>query len=534
MTQNNDAISFLMENGLTSDEISKYLSDGISMDELVTAVQGLVSRRESVGADAGSIKPADYSDAGNADVFVREYSAHLIFVDSMGWLFWDGKRWERSEHKALMLALEFSERMRIEAMEEYTAALHKEATAKANNPDGGEDVKKAVEATKRAKAYLSHANITRRAARIKAILELSKPGLHMPGSAMDAIPTELNTRAGIIDLVTGEQKHHRQSSYCTMITAETEDADGAAEAWQDFLDVITCDDKELKDFLQMVVGMALFGKVYHEGIVFAVGDGRNGKSTFFNAVGAVLGDYTGYINIDVITTRGSNDKASLATLRGKRMVIAGELEEGRRLSAATVKKLASTDPFQVEEKYKQPEIIKPSHTLFLFTNHLPRVGSTDLGTWRRILNVPFNAVIDPKQSVQNFGDILAKHAGGAILAWAVEGAQRFAANNFHLDIPQCVKDATEAYRRRESWLENFIEECCEVVPNGRIKASALYAGYKFRAENTREPVRSTKDFAAEMDRIGRPYVLSGGTKYYLGLKLNCENLPVGGVVGSRY
>ena len=145
MTQNNDAISYLMENGLSSDEISRYLSEGISAAELVKAVQSIVSRREAVNSDNTSVKPADYSDAGNAEVFVREYSSHLAFVDSMGWLFWDGKRWERSEHKALMLAIEFSERLRLEAMEEYTTALQQEAATKANNPDGGEDVKKAAE-----------------------------------------------------------------------------------------------------------------------------------------------------------------------------------------------------------------------------------------------------------------------------------------------------------------------------------------------------------------------------------------------------
>lgn len=530
MTLNNDAISFLIENGLTSDEIMKYRNDGIAIEELVAAVQGITSRRESVNSDTQSVKPADFSDAGNAEVFSREYSRHLAYVDSMGWLYWNGKKWDRNEHKALLLAVEFSARLRMEAMEEYTAALHAEAVAKANNPDGGEEVKKAAEVTKQAKAFLNHANITRRAARIKAILELSKPNLHVPGSAIDANPVELNTSDGIIDIRTGERKCHRQSSYCTMITSETVDADGAEEAWQSFLDVITCYDRELKDFLQMVVGMALFGKVYHEGIVFAVGDGRNGKSTFFNAVGAVLGDYTGYINIDVITTRGSGDKAALATLRGKRMVIAGELEEGRRLSAATVKKLASTDPFQVEEKYKQPETVKPSHTLFLFTNHLPRVGSTDLGTWRRILNVPFNAVIDPKQSVQNLGDILAKTASSAILAWAVEGSQRFAANSFHLDIPQCVKDATEEYRRRENWLKNFIDECCEVGDGFRVQASILYAEYKTWAENAREYIRCEKDFAAEMDRLGYTYVLPKRQKHYIGLKLRFVELMGEGYV----
>ena len=529
---NNDAISYLMENGMSSADIYRYRNEGISMAELVKAVQGIVSRRESVNSDNTTVKPADYSDAGNAEVFVREYSSHLTFVDSMGWLFWDGKRWERSEHKALMLAIEFSERLRLEAMEEYTTALQQEAAAKANNPDGGEEVKKATEATKRAKAYLAHANGTRRAARIKAILELSKPGLHIPGSAMDAIPTELNTQGGIVDLVTGEWKYHRQASYCTMITAETEDADEAAEVWQTFLDQITCDSRELKDFLQMVVGMSLFGKVYHEGIVFAVGDGRNGKSTFFNAVGAVLGDYTGYINIDVITTKGSNDKASLATLRGKRLVIAGELEEGRRLSAATVKKLASTDPFQVEEKYKQPEIVRPSHTLCLFTNHLPRVSSTDEGTWRRILVLPFNAVIQPDQSIQNFGDTLAKNASNAILTWAIEGAQRFAANGFHLDIPQCVKDVTMEYRRRENFLTKFIDECCEVSPNARIQASVLYAEYKTWAGNAGEYIRCERDFSDEMDKLGYSYVKPKNKKHYIGLKLKLVELVGYGKVSA--
>ena len=520
----NDKISFLIENGLSSDEITKYQNEGISIDDLVTATQRMVSRREPVNADTQSVKPDDFSDAGNAEVFTREYSQYLAYVDSMGWLCWTGKKWERSEHKALLMAIEFSSRLRVEAMEEYTSALHKEAVAKANNPDGGEEVKKAVDSAKRAKAFLAHANMTRRVARIKAILDLSKPSLYIPGSAVDANPVELNTPAGIVDLRTGEIKCHRQSNYCTMITAETVDTEGAAEVWETFLNVITCNNKELKDFLQMIVGMALFGKVYHEGIVFAVGDGRNGKSTFFNAVGAVLGDYTGYINIDVITAKGSGDKAALATLRGKRMVIAGELEEGRRLSAATVKKLASTDPFQVEEKYKQPEVIYPSHTLFLFTNHLPRVGSTDLGTWRRILNVPFNAVIEPKRSIQNFGDILAKNAGGAILLWALEGAKRFAANDFHLNIPQCVKDATEEYRQRENWLKNFIDECCEESPNARIQASVLYAEYKTWAENAREYIRCEKDFAAEMDRLGYSYVLPKRQKYYLNLKLRLVEL----------
>lgn len=59
--------------------------------------------------DKNTFKPADFSDAGNAAVFVREHCDDIIFTDSMGWLCWDGKRWERNEHKALELAEDFSE-----------------------------------------------------------------------------------------------------------------------------------------------------------------------------------------------------------------------------------------------------------------------------------------------------------------------------------------------------------------------------------------------------------------------------------------
>lgn len=465
------------------------------------------------------VKPADYSDAGNAAIFVREYCDDVIFTDSMGWLCWDGKRWERNEHKALKLAEELSKRILDEAISAYRETLHNEAEAKAADPEGGEAVKAAVEAVKCAKSYLSHANTTRRSARIKAILELARPYLVLPGNAMDADPWELNTQAGIINLVTGEFRPNQRESHCTKVTAVCRSSEGA-ELWQDFLDTITCGDNSLKGFLQLVIGMALFGKVYQEGATFAVGDGKNGKSTFFNAVGTVLGDYAGYIDIDVITTRGANDKAALATLRGKRLVIAGELEEGRRLSAATIKKIASTDPFQVEEKYKQPETVKPSHTLCLFTNHLPRVGSTDSGTWRRIIVIPFNAVIPKTGSIQNYADYLVEHAGGAILAWAVEGAQNFARNGFHLDVPESVEEATEAYRERENWLESFIADRCVREPGARVGARELYTAYREWSDAVKDYTRSEKDFAAEMEKLGIVKKKPGGVNTYFGLRID--------------
>ena len=157
----------------------------------------------------------------------------------------------------------------------------------------------------------------------------------------------------------------------------------------------------------LTAGMSLIGAVYHEGIIIAHGGGRNGKARFSTLLGMFWG----------VTAEVSTSGRWLRI--GATRAITGELEEYQRLSEATLKQVCATDRLNVEEKFKQPESVKQSHTLVLFTNHLPRVGSTDAGTWRRLTVVPFQAVISERSGVQNYGEVLAKEAGGAILAWAI-------------------------------------------------------------------------------------------------------------------
>lgn len=474
-------------------------------------------------AQEDSIRPPDYSDAGNATVFCRLYGNSLIFVDALGWLWWNGQRWERDDHKAMNLALALSGRMLKEALGVNRNALLKDAEAQSRFAEtggeaDGEAAKTADKGKKEAKAYLTHAQRLRGARQLKNMLELSKPSLVIRADKLDGNPMELNTPAGIIDLTTGRLHSHERAAYCSQIT---EAAPGAAgeEMWSAFLQTITCGDGSVQGFLQLVAGMALIGTVYHEGIVIAYGEGRNGKSTFFNALAQVLGDYAGSIDIRTLTTDRANKGASLATLRGKRLVIAGELEEHQRFSVATLKQVASTDKLTIEEKYKSPETVRQTHTLILFTNHLPRVGSTDSGTWRRLIVVPFNATIPPGTGVQNYADTLAKEAGSAILAWAIEGAVNFVRNGFKLDIPDVVEEATEEYRQREDWLSNFIGERCIKEETARTGARALYLEYKAWAQDAGEYTRRENDFSAAMLTAGYRKVKIKGKPFYYGLAI---------------
>ena len=480
------------------------------------------ARTEQAQKPQVQVRPPDFSDAGNAAVFTQRYRDELLFSDALGWLVWNGQRWERSDHRALALATELSGEMLANALTENRSALislaeEKAATAEGNgNPTALEG---AASRAASAKAFLQHARQTRNAARLKSMLELSKPSFVNTADALDANPADLNTPAGIVDLTTGGLRSHDRAARCSQITTASPGEQGA-QMWADFLDTITQGDGSLLGFLQLVAGMALHGKVYHEGLILAHGAGRNGKSTFFNTLAAVLGDYAGSIDIDTFTTDRQNRGAALATLRGKRLVIAGELEEGRRLSVATVKKVCSTDRITIEEKYKAPETIIPSHTLCLFTNHLPRVGSTDPGTWRRLIVVPFRATIPTKGSRSNYGDILAREAGPSILAWAIEGAVNFAHNGYQLQIPNVVEEVTEAYRGQEDWLSCFISECCLRETDARIGAAELYQSYRAWAERSGDYVRRLSDFNTAMEAAGFQKVTPKNRKTWLGLSLS--------------
>ena len=477
------------------------------------------------------VRPDDFSDAGNAEVFAATWKGLVAYCDALGWLYFDGRRWVPNDHKALETATKLAGWMLEDARLEYAFAVRHEAEAKlaASEDESAKDVlKQAQREVKDAAAYLAHAQKTRGVARVKGMMELAKPALIVKAARLDSDPYQLNTPDGIVDLRTGQLKRHGIDSpfqWCTRMTqAAPLDMDSQADLegykmWYDFLEVIACNDHSLAGFLQMMAGMALIGKVYHEGILIANGCGRNGKSTFFNALAGVLGDYAGYIDSNVLTTDRQNRGAALATLRGKRLVIAPELEEHQRLSTSTLKKLASTDKLTIEEKYRSPEDIEQTHTLVLFTNHLPRVGSTDSGTWRRLKVIPFMAVIPEDKSIQNYADVLVEKAGPAILSWAIEGAMNFIRNDHKLTIPDSVDEATEEYRAQEDWLENFIGARCIKEPGSKAGARDLYLAYKDWASENGEYVRRENDFAAALLAAGYQKTTPKNRKTWHGLRL---------------
>lgn len=465
-----------------------------------------------------SLIPSDYTDIGQANVLAGLYRDRLKYSAATKWIVYDGQVWNENEITAQGLAQDLTERQLKEARILVSKAQAMENAAIEAGDSGAQG--KAKERLKFATDYRSFVLGQRKTTRITAALNEARPKLQISVESLDFDGFLLNTPGGAVDLRTGTGRAHNPQDFCTKITAVSPGTEGA-ELFTEFLHRLTCNDTDLQRYLQEIAGMFLVGKVYCEYLVIAYGAGGNGKSTFFNLLARVMGNYAGNLSAETLTVNCRKNKSpEYAELRGKRLVIAAELEEGMRLDTAVVKKLCSTDPVYAEKKFKAPFSFIPSHSTVLYTNHLPKVGTTDKGTWDRLIVIPFNACFRGMEGeVMNYADSLYHNSGGAALTWMIQGAKRFIANNYKIRQPQCVLDAIEEYRAANDWLHNFLEDTCEIKPEYTEKSGELYAEYRAHCSRTGDYTRSNADFNKAMADAGFKYHKKKTGMLVIGLRI---------------
>ena len=472
-----------------------------------------------------AVEPDDYTDVGQARVFVEQYGGRVRYSAATKWLVYDGRKWDESELQAQKLAQELTDRQLADARTRLKKARAAEdAAIEAGDDDAAHDAHEEAEA---AKAYRAFVLGRRKTSRIAATLTEARPAVEIRVSDLDRDGFLLNTPGGTVDLRTGAMRPHDPNDYLTKMTAVAPSLDGMG-LWLDFLDRLTCGDRDLQEYLQVCSGMEAVGNVYVEKLTVAYGSGGNGKSSFYNAKARVLGDYYGGLSSETLTANCRKNKSpEYAELRGKRLVIAAELEEGMRLDTAIVKKLCSTDPIKAEKKFKDPFDFIPSHSTVLYTNHLPKVGTNDTGTWDRLVVIPFNARFrGTAGEIFNYAEYLLENCGGAILTWIIEGARKFIAAKFHIKQPDCVTRAIDEYRNDNDWLKDFIEECCMVSPEYTVRAGDLFDAYRTHTSGKHEWARTAAVFKAAVTVAGYNWRKTSAGALYYGLKLKPEFEPI--------
>lgn len=483
--------------------------------------------------DTNSYAPSDYSDVAQARLIDKYFSNELKYSAATLNIVYRQNKWVESEAGAQAIAQELTERQLKEAerliIENYkkceelgafqiVASCKKTEIAVTLN----EKQKEAFYGYQNALKYKDYVVKRRASHAITASLKEVRPMVEIDSNMLDADSFLLNTPAGTYDLRkgVGGLREHKAEDLITKMTSVSPSLKGK-KVWEACLNKIFGGNKRLIEYVQEMCGIALVGKVYVEACIIAYGEGGNGKSTFFNSISNVLGDYHGSIASDVLTTGIKRDKqADLAELRGKRLVIAAETKVGDRLDESTIKRMCSTDKINACKKYKDPFDFTPSHTLVIYTNNLPKVSTIDDGTWRRIIVIPFKFKFVGKDDIKNYTEVLVEEAGEYILTWLIEGAKKAIDNQFHIEPPIEVVEAIEGYKEQSDSISLFINEKCDVTNKEALCPSGeLYAKYRNYCFQCGEPAKSTTDFYGTLKRLGYKRVEMKHRFYIKGLSL---------------
>lgn len=414
------------------------------------------------------------SELGHAEQLMREHGRDFLHCPELGgWFAWTGVRWEQDTSGEIY---------------RRTYEMLKHNLLCAAEIGNTQAAKKVVEAMK--------------AHRINGIISLAAnmEQVRIRADRFDSDPFLFNCMNGTVDLRIGELRDHDRNDHVTRLAPVEYIKDAPAPEWGEFLGRIL-PDEELRAFVQRAVGYSMTGDTSEQCMFINHGaTGSNGKSTFMEAIHAALGDYAMHTPVDTLMVKRGGIPNDVARLKGQRFVTASESEEGQRLAESKVKEMTGQDTIAARFMRGEWFDFKPTHKLWLSTNHKPKIRGTEDAIWRRIRLIPFDVTVPKPEQDRKLPERLRGELPG-ILAWAVRGCRQWREDG--LKEPTRVRKATASYRTQMDVLAGFIADECVEHPDARVGLGQLYEVYKAWATEAGEFVKDKREFESNIEERGK-------------------------------
>ena len=349
------------------------------------------------------------------------------------WLIWDGRRWSNDNTYAV-----------TRKTKAVTRQLYTGAAKIQDDRERRETLKFLIKSESTAK--------------VKAMHELLKSEVPILPEQLDQNKWLLNLENGTYDLKTAEFKQHNSKDYITKLAPVEYDENATCPLWIEFVNEIMAGDLHMISFLQQVIGYALTGDTSEQAMFILYGLGANGKSTFLETIGALVGDYGTATPIETLLIKREGISNDIARLKGARFVYAMEAAQNKRLAESLIKQLTGGD--RITARFLHAEFFEfhPEFKLFLATNHRPVIRGTDWAIWRRIHLIPFTVEIPKEKQDKNLKEKLIVELPG-IMNWALAGCDDWLRNG--LFYPEPVIEATGKYKSEMDILGDFITDCID-------------------------------------------------------------------------
>lgn len=488
-----------------------------------------------IAEDDGSEPDSDFiesclfnNERGDGILYARLLRDKFVNVKKRGqrpWLVWRDHRWEidlmgENVRAVEMVALAYKdEAFKLDEPIRTASAKMREAEKAASMAETEGDAEAKAEAESLAKSHAHTIKLLRskkekylrRVDRLRGKAGAEKATwwahhvdrpLAISGDELDQQRMLLAAPNGVIDLYSGLLRPGRPQDYLlrainipypTHVPEKTimqylDTGKGIPELadWERFTTQILSHDPDggndgsgVPEFFQRLSGYSLMGDKKYHLFCIATGGGRNGKGTYFRTSKAVAGEFYWTINSDMLleqsqTRNTSGASPDILMLRGKRMVVASETDQYKRISISKVKEFSGGDPLNARGLFDLEEInYDPEHLFWLQTNYVPTGVTKDFALrqraiildfpWRYVPDISIAAKKDPhlahcfRLMDPNLEEKLAKQHP-LILLWYLRGAILMQREGPR--VPARVRADLDDLQLQEDNIEQHLRTCC--------------------------------------------------------------------------
>lgn len=348
---------------------------------------------------------------------------------------------------------------------------------------------------------------------------------------------KINVHNGTIDLKTGILGESHSADMISKMANVIYDITATCPRWIEVIDTYMMGDEGKKRYIKQLLGSCLTGSTKSRAFPVMWGDGRNGKSTIFDTIMKILGEYAITLNESYIKMNKQESlerKRETMLTKGKRLCYISETAKETEYDMPTIKKITG-DEYSSGRALQKTEItFKNTHKLIIATQNKPLINEQSSGAWDRLHLLDWSYRITDEELIEGLKDDFVHDAFGehsGILNWLIEGCLDWQENG--LVVPQCIRDNVEELKKNSNKFSDFYEECCEVEYDKkdrlkkrntsdydfRIKKTSLYATYRTYAA---PHPRNKKNFYALLEEDKFLVQKCSDAEYYYGIKQKAQ------------
>jgi len=323
----------------------------------------------------------------------------------------------------------------------------------------------------------------------------------------DNDPDIINFKNCLYNLKTGQTQEHAPDIHCRLQLPVTYDPIARCPEFIRFL-VECLEPHDIINVLEQFSSILLRDANLEKAHMY-IGDGGNGKSTFFK----VMNSFVGFENVvsisihDLLTNRFAK-----ARLDGKFANIYADIKSSEIKYAGIIKMLISGDRIFAEEKGKTGFEFENSAKFFFSANQLPEIQDDSDANFRRWSITEWSQQFRVKTTQQNIlnGILVADSklieklttqeelSGIAnILIGLARGLQH--RGSFNHD--QSLEDIRKMWKEKADPINNFANNCLEVVKDGVLSKEQVYNKYKQWCDEKNQVVLTLQTFNNRLFKV---------------------------------